>query len=238
MATQTYLFLLLLVTITGTIAFDLTGWTAPALERRTVNAAGGWPANAFNSVNNTDCSAGNQYCFGGNCCPNELTCVGTGDPVNCVCCPAGSSCETTFQQDPICADSAWTLWNATTQGQYGGFFCCEEGQIGDTTGGCWPPGTKLDPTDRAISLAPGTSSGKASSTSSSTSSNSTSKSTSYAGKVKLPERTIIGIAVGVGLVAIIFAVVVGCCCWKCICKKSRKERQEAYNPSYEPYRQS
>jgi hypothetical protein len=61
-----------------------------------------------------------------------------------------SDCETTFQQTPVCADSSWNLWNATTEGQYGGFFCCQQDQIGDNTGGCWPPGTIPISTDRAI----------------------------------------------------------------------------------------
>ncbi|PMD47011.1 hypothetical protein L207DRAFT_575815 [Hyaloscypha variabilis F] len=223
MARPASIFAFILIAVIGATAYDTRGWTAPDLDRRSINAAGGWPANAFYGTNSTECSAGNTFCFGGNCCPSELSCVGTEDPVNCVCCPAGVSCETTFQQNPVCANSEWTLWNATSQGEHGGFFCCEEGQIGDNIGGCWPPGTVLAASNQAVQLAPGRH----------TTVNVTSTSTS---KVKLSHKAIIGIAIGAGVVVILLLLVLGCCCWKCWCKGSRKGRQEVYNPSYEPYR--
>lgn len=87
MATFKSLLFLCLVSFNAVVALERGVGISPALERRSINVGGGWASNT-NAVNGT-CPAETTYCFAGCCCPGELTCVATDDPVNCVCCPKG-----------------------------------------------------------------------------------------------------------------------------------------------------
>ncbi|KAF4637917.1 hypothetical protein G7Y89_g137 [Cudoniella acicularis] len=122
-------------------------------QKRSVSVLGGWGLNAIN-FDTALCPGGSSGCDIGGCCPNTLACTSTGDPVDVVCCPTDADCIDNFLETPVCANTVWTLWNATTQGQYGGFFCCDEGQIGDTTGLCHPDTTILGVSSSAITVVP------------------------------------------------------------------------------------
>lgn len=66
--------LLLLAAVVGAV---------PAVNERDALSGGGWGANAFNGT----CPANSYGCFIAGCCPNSLSCLGTDDPDNVICCP-------------------------------------------------------------------------------------------------------------------------------------------------------
>ena len=76
-------FFLFLTIANAVTAFERAGMITPTLNERAVSLPGGWGANQYNST----CPAGSTGCFIGGCCPNALSCLGTGDPVNVICCP-------------------------------------------------------------------------------------------------------------------------------------------------------
>ncbi|KAI0012198.1 hypothetical protein F4779DRAFT_569800 [Xylariaceae sp. FL0662B] len=71
------------------------------------------------------------------CCPSSTVCP---SQFNVACCPSGTNCTSTIVDTPICANASWAMFDN------GGFFCCEEGQVGYNyrgTDGCSKSGTAL-----------------------------------------------------------------------------------------------
>jgi hypothetical protein len=63
-----------------------------------------------------------------------------------------ADCFIALQHNPVCADSTWQLWNTTNNGQYGGFFCCDAGEVADISGNCYSAGTSINPARQAIQV--------------------------------------------------------------------------------------
>lgn len=129
------------------------------LNARTVNIGGGW---SLSQTSAATCPATAPQCGAAWCCPGTLSCIHTGsEDIGEVCCPTGMSsldhpyhalqatgytesktsldadCSPTFVTNPVCADSSWTLWNATSDSSDGaGYFCCLQGQVGLQSGLC------------------------------------------------------------------------------------------------------
>lgn len=61
-----------------------------------------------------------------------------------------TTCENIFFYAPACANTSWTLWNSTMEGEYGGFFCCEASMTGDTGGFCHYSGDVVSPSSMAL----------------------------------------------------------------------------------------
>ena len=74
-------YLLFPIFVNGIVAFELDGIIPSNLKKRSLPSGGGW------GVNEANCPVGTSRCFIGGCCPNELTCTPTYDPVNVICCP-------------------------------------------------------------------------------------------------------------------------------------------------------
>lgn len=91
---------LFLVAATAVSAFDRALLVSEP-QKREVMAAGGWGANAYNGI----CPSDSTICEIAGCCPNALTCLGTDDPVNVICCPSGSPRPNMSSSLPHIADS-------------------------------------------------------------------------------------------------------------------------------------
>ena len=121
---------------------------ASALEARSLYVAGGW---GLVVTDPSACPAGTQghsdngiyVC----CATNYASEVDAGAPSR-ICCPQGrvknlfgsqltlklkgTDCMANFVAAPVCADSTWSLWNATIE-LNGAYYCCLPGQVGVQT---------------------------------------------------------------------------------------------------------
>ncbi|KAI1176680.1 hypothetical protein F4777DRAFT_545561 [Nemania sp. FL0916] len=55
------------------------------------------------------------------CCPSSTTCP---TQYNVACCPPNMNCTSAIAETPSCANSSWIMYDN------GGYFCCEQGQVG------------------------------------------------------------------------------------------------------------
>ena len=66
----------------------------------------------------------------------------------------GSSCESTLEETPYCANTDWVLWNSTTVAAGQGFFCCEAGEVGTDALTCVANTTSASAAARVSTLVP------------------------------------------------------------------------------------
>jgi len=157
---------LLLIFTLGCVGQQLAQFVPQDLLKRSVASTGGFALNVFSS----ECPTGSSIHDQDYCCPNSLAYQPSNDEDgNGYCCIQGSSftnpiglrhsyiniilgtsCQEALEQTPYCADTTWTLWNATYQGAYYGYFCCLPGQVGMNNGDCDPAGTIPSPGLSAI----------------------------------------------------------------------------------------
>jgi len=63
------------------------------------------------------------------CCPTNYASQVDAGAASRICCPPGTDCMASFEATPVCADSTWSLWNATIE-ENGAYWCCLSGQVG------------------------------------------------------------------------------------------------------------
>lgn len=85
------------------------------------------------------------------CCSQGSSCV---NPYNQVCCSSGN-CTAEIVQEPVCADSSWSLYN--NGGVDSGYFCCLSTSSGYAVGlggsnGCGNPGYVLQSGEIALQV--------------------------------------------------------------------------------------
>ncbi|KAI0450862.1 hypothetical protein F5B21DRAFT_507738 [Xylaria acuta] len=127
------------------------------------------------------------------CCPSSTTCP---HQYNVACCLANTNCTAAIADTPSCANSSWIMFDN------GGYFCCENGQVGynlRNTNGCSKSDKALPANAKPLAVISQTfSSTSTSSTSASTSAAPTSPSptTSLNTSNTTPGGTIAGAVVG------------------------------------------
>ncbi|KAJ9150800.1 Glycoside hydrolase family 71 protein [Pleurostoma richardsiae] len=78
-----------------------------------------------------------------------MYCQATGNGEVYACCPSTSNCRGSVEGNPVCADSAWSLW----KGSYGNGFCCEIGLLGAFVNGGSVAGTCVTSVPATMSTA-------------------------------------------------------------------------------------
>jgi len=105
---------------------------ASTLKARNVYTAGGW---GLIVTDPSQCPAGTTGHSDNGvyvCCPTNFDSVVDAGAPSRICCPPGTDCMANFEAAPSCADSTWTLWNATIE-LNGAYYCCLPGQVGVQT---------------------------------------------------------------------------------------------------------
>jgi len=82
-------------------------------------------------LSSPSCPAGAKSCTSddgaASCCPNAYGCQFDAISSQHYCCSAGTNCQSTIQNIPICADPNWGLYFS---GNLNVYFCCLPGQVG------------------------------------------------------------------------------------------------------------
>jgi len=147
--------LLAALTTLVTANFNLRANYVPQLfNERSLRPAGGW---AVGLNPDETCPDPAQSCGPRWCCPSDLVChPKNATDIAAACCPAGINCVSAFQATPYCANSNWSLWNATSDtNDTSAYFCCADGQVGLQTGDCIAADKVSSPTQMAVEVASG-----------------------------------------------------------------------------------